>query len=731
MDWFILETTKKIKMEEKINHVRETITHFQNELMSELHPVFLAEETLKDAAQWWCIQDEGLQVFEEAGDLVFQNTGERANYASFQEENVAFTRLPRVLVDVLPEETLAIHVEAEVETGMSVKIAVVEYDGQKKTTTTMVDVNKEMQITLGQAAKHIRLALKVTGKGLIRIKKMVFQRVFSAKKSQLPQVLLREPFQNLKQLDELKVACIFDEFTMTSYKEEVELITFTPENWQSVLEENPPHFLFVESAWHGNFGSWQYKVGRYANEDRHELFELLDWCRERGIPTVFWNKEDPIHFDKFIDSAKRFDYIYTTDANRIPDYVKHAKHKNVFALPFAAQPKHHNPVQLLEPRVDGVCFAGSYYANRHEERRDVMDQMLAISEEFNLAIYDRNYERPEPEFRFPKQFEKNVIGSLAYSEIDKAYKGYRFMLNVNSVIHSPTMFSRRVFEGMASGTPILSSYSEGIDKIFGNLVLIAEKPEDLRAQMKEIAQDEHLYRKMSLEGIREIYGKHTYKHRLHFMLENMNRHVPVQEKEVTVISFVSSEQSLKSLVTTFYKQSYLTKKLCVFVRSVDDFTDFNAIINTYQSETVSIFLLDYMQNYKQVTDFIGSDFITVWNQKHFYGRHYLKDLMLASVYTNADFIGKGSYYTQVGQRCQDQHTEKEYRFVMSLKSTQAILRTDYPFRKNVKALLIDLMRGMDLSIYMNQGAKMFSADKYNFIENGTEVGEEWLHHVEI
>ncbi|MBA3926761.1 CgeB family protein [Listeria rustica] len=726
-----MEIKKKTKINEQIDLVQYTINNFQNELMSELHPVFLSEQQLKEAANWWCVKDEGLQAQTENGDLVFVNADQRSNYTSFREENVAFTRYPRHELNVLAEERIGIFVEAELEEKMSVRIAVVEFDGRKKTTTTMVDVNKETQIVLGETTKHIRLALKITGKGMIRLKKMAFHRVFNPVKSQKQQVITHNPFQSLKKIEDLKIACIFDEFTMTSYQEEVDLITFTPENWQTVLENNPPHFLFVESAWHGNFDAWQYKVGRYANEDRHELFELLEWCNERSIPTVFWNKEDPIHFDKFIDSAKRFDYIYTTDANRIPDYVKHAKHKNVFALPFAAEPKHHNPVQLEEPREDGVCFAGSYYANRHEERRAVMDQMLEISDEFGLTIYDRNYEREEPEFRFPKQFEKNVKGSLSYSEIDKAYKGYRFMLNVNSVIHSPTMFSRRVFEGLASGTPILSSYSEGIDKIFGNLVMIAEKPEDLRAQMKHISEDDHLYRKKSLEGIREVYGKHTYKHRLHFMLHNMGIKLPVEEKEVTVISRAGSEKEIKQVIEAFYKQSYRSKKLILLIQSIDDFNDMSHILNTYQDETVSIYLLDYMRNYTQLSEFIDSEFITVWNQQHFYGRHYLQDLMIAAVYTDADFIGKSSYYTNKDETCQDVNTDDEYRFVTNLKSTQAILRTRYTFRKNVKSLLVDFMHGIDLSPHMKQGAKMFSADKYNFIENGKQLDEASFVHVEI
>lgn len=731
MDWEILANKKKTTIKQQIKQVFRSIDTVQQQLVAELHPVILDDADLKNAANWWSIREEGLEVREENGDLLFINNTDRGNYTSFKETNVAFKRMPAHHMEVFPEEQISVYAEAEPSEGVSIKIAIVEYSGRDKTTTTMVDVNKETQITLGKDSKYIRVAMKVTGKGKAYLRKMNIKRVFSTAKKPVPQIIPQDSFQNVRDFKELKVACIFDEFTMTSYREEVELITFTPENWKEVLTENRPHFLFVESAWHGNFGTWQYKVGRYSNVGREELFELLQWCRDNGIPTVFWNKEDPIHFDKFIDSAKRFDHIYTTDANKIPDYQKHAKHKNVYALPFAAEPKHHNPIQLDTPREDGVCFAGSYYANRHPERREIMDEMLAISNEFGLTIYDRNYERTEPEFRFPAEFEHNVVGSLAYNEIDKAYKGYRFMLNVNSVIHSPTMFSRRVFEGLASGTPILSSYSEGIERIFGNLVMIAQNPDDLRQQMTAIANDEQRYRQLSLAGIREIYNKHTYKHRLHFMLENMGISLPVKQKEVTVISVVESEEALQQVMQTFHKQTYTAKKLHVFVRNVFDFQNINQIINTYQSETISISLLDYVTNYQRLNDLVASDFVAFLGENHFYGRNYLEDLMIATEYTDADFIGKGNYIRKKDGKYWGVKETEEYTFTTKLSSTQAILNSHFTFRKDLKTLLTEFTQGADLSSYLKQGAKLFSADKYNFIHNGKCAEEQWIRHVEI
>lgn len=62
----------------------------------------------------------------------------------------------------------------------------------------------------------------------------------------------------------------------------------------------------MERKW----GAWQYKIAKYNNQDKSELRELINWCRENKIPTIFWNKEDPIHFEKFIETASMFDHIF-------------------------------------------------------------------------------------------------------------------------------------------------------------------------------------------------------------------------------------------------------------------------------------------------------------------------------------------------------------------------------------------------------------------------------------
>ena len=88
-----------------------------------------------------------------------------------------------------------------------------------------------------------------------------------------------------------------------------------PSRWREQVAEAPLDLLFVESAWHGNGDAWQYALTG-TSAPRPALVELVAWCRENGMPTVFWNKEDPVHYADFLDTAKLFDHVCTTDSER-------------------------------------------------------------------------------------------------------------------------------------------------------------------------------------------------------------------------------------------------------------------------------------------------------------------------------------------------------------------------------------------------------------------------------
>jgi hypothetical protein len=318
---------------------------------------------------------------------------------------------------------------------------------------------------------------------------------------------------------DLRIAAIADTFTEASFAPDCDLITFRPDTWRAALEADRPHLLFVESAWKGNGGSWEFQVGSYTYPESvglPHLAELVDHCNDHDIPTVFWNKEDPVHFDKFKEAARLFDVVLTTDQDRIPAYeaLDGARAQVVAALPFAAQPALHHPTHELADRDPRPVFGGTYYKNRHPERREQMEQLLDAAREFDLVIYDRTHGQESESVGFPDRFQPHVHGGVPYDEMVRIYREHRLFLNTNSVIASPTMFSRRVFELLACGTPVVSTPSLGVEQLFGGIVPVIDNGPDAADAIRTLLTDDAAWQATSLAGMRAVLGEHTYQHRL-------------------------------------------------------------------------------------------------------------------------------------------------------------------------------------------------------------------------
>ena len=107
-----------------------------------------------------------------------------------------------------------------------------------------------------------------------------------------------------------KIIAITDEFTTGCFDPDASLVQPRPDNWQALFDQQQPDLAFIESAWKGNYGSWQFRVANYKNKPGNEIEQLTDYCRYRSKPSVFWNKEDPVHHEKFMGTANCTDYIF-------------------------------------------------------------------------------------------------------------------------------------------------------------------------------------------------------------------------------------------------------------------------------------------------------------------------------------------------------------------------------------------------------------------------------------
>lgn len=437
-----------------------------------------------------------------------------------------------------------------------------------------VDREEILQLIPPFGARTLRLGIQTWSakhnifiKGPVRCKNLL---AVSTKAGPTPKCLPRVASLSncARLLKEIKIAAILDEFTMECFRHEVQLTTLTPNDWESELETSQPDMLFVESCWFGNDNQWGGLIYNYTSNGPNKMSELIKviaYCRSMGVPTVFWAKEDPVHYKRFAPTAKLFDYVYTSDVNMVQAY------KNDFgidaeALSFFCQPRVHNPVPVIK-RNNKAAFAGSYYSDKIERCEDFHSILKGLDQAgINYDIYDRCLERGVEHLQYPEYLQKCIVGYLEPSEMWKAYKGYRYTINLNTVKHSPTMFARRVYESLASGTPVISNYSEGVVTQFGGIVCASDRQKDMVDFLFRL-QDPFEYQVISERGVRETLGRHTLADRLEQVCERLSIRVKTHLPIVNAIYTASTEAEVEQARSNFKKQGYHRKRLVVTLQN--------------------------------------------------------------------------------------------------------------------------------------------------------------------
>jgi spore maturation protein CgeB len=330
----------------------------------------------------------------------------------------------------------------------------------------------------------------------------------------------------------LTVATILDPFSSLCFSSEWNEIPLRSDNYISKISKaNKIDFLFVESVWRGPGNTWKHyfvtkKKDRFPR-GMAQLTRLIKECKKRNIPTIFWSKEDPVHFNHFVTAASLFDYVATTDVNCVSKYKKRLNHSRIFVLSFAAQSTLHNPVGL-ENRQFNVCFAGTCRNKQYPNRAKAMDIILRPALKFGLHIYDRKQTGSSGE-PFPEIYKNNIKGGVSYEKIINKYKCYKVFLNINSIDNSPTMFSRRVFELLACGTPVVSSHSVGIEKLLPE-VLISRTASETARHIKMLLKNTEYWKRLSKKGIERVFSYHTYSHRVQKICKKLNIEIPIETK---------------------------------------------------------------------------------------------------------------------------------------------------------------------------------------------------------
>ncbi len=540
---------------------------------------------------------------------------------------------------------------------------------------------------------------------------------------------------------ELRVATILDEFSASAFSAEWNQHAISRENWVQELDEFEPNLLFVESAWHGNGRDWSYQlVGTTA--PRPEIVELVSECKRRGIPTVFWNKEDPVHFAEFVDSARLFDVVLTSDSNMIDAYRRELGHDRIHLLQFAAQTEIHNPIRNAKLRhTRDIAFGGMYFAHTHQARREQLDLLLHAAEKASekmkggLDIFSRQHGGDE-KYQFPAPFDARVVGGLPYEKMLGAYRLYKTFLNVNTIVDSPTMCARRVFEITASGTPVVSTPSPALEATFSDDEVAQVYTEDEATwTIRHLVRNKTERDRMVHRGQRRIWSQHTYTHRVSEIVDLAGvDHVQgrprlPRERTVSVLAPTIRKTQLDHILSTFARQVDVDAELLVLTHGFEIADrDFKEACYRHEIESARLLHASASETLgsclNTLIDAAEGEVLAKMDDDDFYGDHYLADQVAAMFYSGADLVGKEAVYLYLESQNVTllRSPEREHKFTSFVAGptlvAEAELLRKYRFE--------DVTRGEDsrlLGSLRADGVRVYSSDRFNFAQIRSSNGE--------
>lgn len=529
---------------------------------------------------------------------------------------------------------------------------------------------------------------------------------------------------------------ILDDFSLLALRYEWDQILLRPSTWRDQLDDLD--LIFIESAWRGNGGAWSYQLTG-PSAPSAELVELIDSARRRGIPTVFWNKEDPVHFDDFLDVARLVDLVYTTDVDRVDAYVEALGHDRVDVLTFAAQPAIHNPVRAhgRGPGRD-VAFAGSWFAHKYPERRRQAELLLGGARdagpqlEHGLEIWSRFRGQGE-RYQFPPPFAAHVVGSLDYPRMLTAYRDYRVFLNVNAVVGSRSMCSRRIVEITACGTPVVTTPSPATAAHFPEDEVFAVSTRSEAADtVRALVRSPELRDRAVHRGQRRIWRQHTYGARVQRVLHDagLAASAEVARPSVSVTLSTNRRHRVDQVLACVGAQQDVSVQLVLLTHgfSVEDETEFRLRAKRAGVEELVLLEADVGvplgQCLNRAVEAADGVVVAKMDDDDVYGPHYLSDQLDALNYSGADIVGKQAHYLHLEAHDATllRHRDREHRFTDFVMGPTIVTSRDV-----AKAVAFgETAAGEDTTFLrraVDAGLRIYSADRFNFVQVRSGGGE--------
>jgi hypothetical protein len=316
-----------------------------------------------------------------------------------------------------------------------------------------------------------------------------------------------------------------------------------------------------------------------------------------------------------------------------------------------------------------------------------------------------------------------------------AYTAYKVFLNVNSVVESPTMCARRLFELSAAQTAVLSGPAASVEPFFGDTIRVSHDAEETGRELRALLQHEEYRDRLGLRAHRRVFDEHLYGHRVDAVLKSVGIDQPVWDRSISavvptmrpdqvshVMRFVAAQvHEDVELVLVTHGFELDADKARAQAEEAGLATDRLVLVSRGTSETLGALM-------NAGVGAASGRYVAKMDDDNVYAAHYLRDLVRAFDYTQASVVGKWAHYahlTATGATLL-RFPDAEHRYVELVQGGTLLLERDLAARLRFE----DLPRRVDTTFLEKvraEGAKVYSADRFNFVSvrAATPDGHTW------
>lgn len=443
---------------------------------------------------------------------------------------------------------------------------------------------------------------------------------------------------------ELKIALIGSDRLYNGFRFEADVFLLTEENWKEALKYLEFDFLLVESCLESTTGHWEYAQIE-GSEKNQKLKNLVEFAKEKSIPTVYWFTHDHVYHDNYKIISSIFDYVFCADTEEVILLEKEGI--DAIILPPAVQPVLFNPFReyaYYDALNINLLFDGWADIYRFGDQLMVLEELKI----YGLKIIDSKKEIFHKKISYIPELADVVLGSVSNITRQTLLKYSKNVVSFDNSLLTKTSQQWDALEVAASRVVQLHRGIFEVNDIRKNIVVENKTDPDIIQKLIHFEENELFREKLAHKAWRNVNLQHTYNHRLVSICEKLKiTHNNKKEKKASLITPTYRVDYIEKVIRTFESQTYKNKELNIIYNGFDEIPP-DILNNIQKNVSITISSLHPETSVGECLNYGNAiskgDYCFRIDDDDDYGPQYILDMMLHLSAVESNYFGRFPIY---------------------------------------------------------------------------------------